>query len=190
MQGDDTKMFHPASGIKRSEFAAICNRVYDSVYVGTYTENKETQSYRGTIVSADTYHNKIMMTQSDGTARVIQINPKTQIVINGKVNYNGLGSIATGSTGVVAWGAFYNSEQSDSGEKILQLHVDTKIQARAGLLSGIEILNNETSILKIENEDGDIIYYVLNKDSQTDETPKKGTEVTFIADGVKILEMK
>ena len=190
MQGDNTKMFHPDNGIKRSEFAAICNRVYDSVNAGTYTESKEIQSYRGIIVSADKYNDKIMMTQSDGTARVIQINPKTQIVINGKVNYNGLGGIATGSTGVVAWGAFYDSEQSDSKEKILQLHIDTNIQSRTGLLSGIEMKDSEASILKIQNDDGDIIYYVLDKDSQTNKTPQKGTEVTFLADGVKILEMK
>ncbi|HYE67464.1 MAG TPA: S-layer homology domain-containing protein, partial [Anaerovoracaceae bacterium] len=30
MQGDDTKMFHPASNIKRAEFAAISNRVFES----------------------------------------------------------------------------------------------------------------------------------------------------------------
>ena len=45
-------------------------------------------------------------------------------------------------------------------------------------------------MLEIENKDGDAIYYVLDKDSQTERTPKKGNEVTFIADGVKILEMK
>lgn len=187
MQGDDTKMFHPASNIKRAEFAAISNRVFESAKAGTYSVDKEIQSYRGNIVSVDSNQYKIMMTQSDGTGRVIQINPKTQIVINGKVNYNGLTGISTGSTAVVAWGAFYDESSSD--DNVLQLHVITKTQTRTGLLTGIEKLDDSTSLLEIENEDGDTINYVLDKNSRTDGTPRKGTEVTFIADGIKILEM-
>jgi hypothetical protein len=188
MQGDDTKMFRPASGIKRAEFAAVSNRVFESAGTEAYSESKEIQSYRGAIVSVDPYNCKIMMNQSDGTGRVIQINPKTQIVINGKVNYNGLAGIGAGSEAVVAWGAFYDEGRPNADD--LQLHVITKAQARTGLLTEIRKMDDSTSILKIENEDGDAIYYVLDKDSRTDGTPKKGTEVTFIADGIKILEMK
>lgn len=188
MQGDDMKMFHPADGIKRVEFAAVSNRVFDSAGSGVYTESKEIQSYRGSVVSVDSFSNKIMMTQSDGTGRVIQINPKTQIVIDGKVNYNGLVGIGTGSAAVIAWGAFYDEADPDNDD--LQLHVITKTQAGTGLLKSIKKMDEETSILEIENEDGDSIYYVLGKDSRTERIPKKGKEVTFIADGVKILEMK
>jgi len=188
MQGDDKKMFHPASGIKRAEFSAISNRVFESAKTAAYAEDREVQSYRGAIVSVDSYNNKIMMTQSDGAGRVIQINPKTQIVINGKVNYNGLTGIGTGTAAVVAWGAFF--DPNDPDDDAFQLHVITKTQARTGLLTGIEKKDADTSVLEIENEDGDAIYYVLDKNSRTDGTPKKGTEVTFIADGVKILEMK
>ncbi len=188
MQGDDTKMFHPASGIKRVEFAAISNRVFESVNTGLYSVDKEVQSYRGTVVSVDTFQHKLMMTQSDGTGRVIQINPKTQIVINGKVNYNGLAGISTGTTAVVAWGAFFDENKPDNNA--LQLHVITKTQTRTGLLTGIEEMDSSTSILKIENADKDPIYYILDKNSLTERAPKKGTQVTFFADGIKILEMK
>ena len=190
MRGDDRKLFNPRDGIKRAEFAAICNRVYESANSETYSVEKEIQSFRGTIASVDSGNSKIMMTQSDGTGRMIQINPKTQIVINGKVNYNGLGGISTGSTAVVAWGAFYDLNGIEREDKILQLHVITKTTAMTGLLTGMERMDNETSILEIENEDGDSIHYVLDKESLTDGTPKKGKEVTFIADGVRILEMK
>ena len=188
MQGDDTKMFHPSNGIKRAEFAAISNRVFESAKTDSYIEAREVQSYRGTIISVDSYNNKIMMTGSDGTGSVIQINPKTQIVINGKVNYNGLAGIGTGTASIVAWGAFY--DQSDPDDDAFQLHVITKNQARTGLLTGIEKKDADTSILEIENEDGDTIYYVLDKNSRTDGTPQKGTEITYIADGIKILEIK
>jgi hypothetical protein len=188
MQGDDTKMFHPANGIKRAEFAAISNRVFESAAAGAYDEAREIRSYRGAIVSVDSYNNKIMMTGSDGTGSVIQINPKTQIVINGKVNYNGLAGIGTGTAAVIAWGAFYDPDEPD--DDTFQLHVITKTQARNGLLTEIEKKDANTSVLGIENEDGDTIYYVLDKDSRTDGTPQKGTEVTYIADGIKILEIK
>lgn len=190
MQGDNAKMFYPSSNIKRAEFAAICKRVFESAKNENYSEEKELQSYRGTIVSIDTYNKKIMMTQSDGSGRVIQINPKTQIVIDGKVNYNGVVGIETGLTAVVAWGAFYLPDRSASDAGVLQLHIDTKVESRTGLLTNIEKLDESTFVLKIENEDGDIICYILNKNSETESAPKKGTEVTFIADGIKILEMK
>lgn len=188
MQGDDRKMFHPAGNIKRVEFAAISSRVFESAAAGAYSAEKEVQSYRGTIVSVDNNQHKIMMTQSDGTARMIQINPKTRIVINGKVNYNGLGSIETGSAVIVAWGAFY--EQNNPKNEALQLHVITKIQPRTGLLTAVEKMDSGTSILKIENSDGDTIFYVLSKDSLMEKDPQKGKAVSFLADGIKILEMK
>jgi hypothetical protein len=194
MQGDDTKRFHPASSIKRVEFAAISNRVFTLSETELYSVDKEIQSYRGTVVSVDSYNNKLMMTQSDGTGRVIQINPKTQIVINGKVNYNGLAGISMGTTAIVAWGAFYHENDSKEDalqpKDALQLHVITKMQTGTGLLTGIENLDSSTSRLAIENSDKDTIYYVLDKNSRTEGTPRKGTVVTFFVDGIKILEMK
>jgi S-layer homology domain. len=190
MQGDDTKMFHPASGIKRAEFAAISNRVYSLVMSDTYQIQKETQSYRGTIVSVDSVNNRIMMTQSDGTARMIQVNPKTQIVIDGKLNYNGLKGISTGSNVIVAWGAFYSTDNNSGTDSVMQLHIVTKTQSKAGLISKIDKIDSSTSLLQIENSDGDIIYYILDKNSQTSVTPKKGQEIHFISDGVKILELQ
>lgn len=188
MQGDDMKMFHPSDGIKRVEFAAVSSRVFESAQSGAYSVDREVQSYRGTVVSVDTFSGRIMMTQSDGTGKVIQTDPKTQIVIDGKLNYNGLAGIGTGMAAVVAWGAFYDENDPDSED--MQLHVITKTQTRTGLLTGIEKKDDSTSILEIENEDGDVICYVLDKDSRTERAPRKGREVTFIADGIKILEMK
>jgi len=188
MQGDDLKMFRPDGNIKRVEFAAISSRVYESAAAGAYSADKEIQSYRGTVVSVDKNQNKIMMTQSDGTGRVIQVNPKTRIVINGKVNYNGLGGIETGSTAIIAWGAFY--EQDDPHNETLQLHVITKTQTRTGLLTAVRKMDGGTSILEIENEDGDTILYVLDQNSLTEKEPQKGKQVSFLADGIKILELK
>lgn len=188
MQGDDTKQFHPSSNIKRVEFAAISNRVFENAGSVSYGLDKEIQSCRGTVVSVDSNRNQIMLNQSDGAGRVIQVNPKTRIVIDGKVNYNGLKGITAGSAAVIAWGAFYEQDSPDNDT--LQLHVTTKTQARTGLLTEVNQMDDSTSILEIENGDGDVIYYVLDKSSRTNGTPRKGTEVTFIADGIKILEMK
>jgi hypothetical protein len=190
MQGDDKKLFNPTDGIKRAEFAAICNRVYESANSERFSVEKEAQSFRGTIVSVDLYSNKIMMTQSDGTSRMIQIEPKTQIVIDGRVNYNGLRGIKTSSTAIIAWGAFYDPNGLNPEDKVLQLHVTTNIKTMSGLLAGIERIDSETSILEIENRDEDRIYYVMDKESLSDGTLKKGKQVTFIADGIKILEIK
>ncbi len=190
MQGDDKKMFHPADGVKRVEFAAICNRVFTSAGAEIYAVENEIQSYRGVIVSTDAFQNRILMTQSDGTVRAIQINPKTQIVIDGKVNYNGFAGITTGVNGVIAWGAFKSQDESDQDNQILQLHIITQTQANTGTLTDIRKLDDESSLLKIKNENGDLIYYILDRDSKTDGKPKTGKKVTFIADGIKVLELK
>ena len=190
MQGDDRKYFNPSDGIKRSEFAAICKRVYESTNSESYSAEKEIQSFRGTIVSVDLYSSKIMMTRSDGTSRAIQTNPKTQIVIDGKVTYNGLRGINIDSAAIIAWGAFYDPNGSNPEDTVLQLHVITKAATMTGLLTGIERMDSKTSILKIENSDEDIIYYILDEESLTDGTLKKGKQVTFIADGIRILEIQ
>lgn len=188
MQGDDKMMFHPADGIKRVEFAAISNRVFEAAGSAVYSVEKEVRSYRGTVVSVDKFNSRIMMTQSDGSGIAIQINPKTQIVIDGKVNYNGLAGIDTGSAAVIAWGAFYDESSPNNDD--MQVHIITKTEARAGSIKDIEKADDNTSLLAIENGQGDTLYYVLDENSKTAKTPKNGNKVTFIADGIKILEMK
>jgi hypothetical protein len=188
MQGDAAKQFHPADGIKRAEFAAVSKRVFDAAKAEGYAADKEIQSYQGVIVSVDGFGNRIMMTQSDGTPRVIRINSKTRIVIDGRVNYNGLAGIGTGSATAVAWGAFYDETNPD--DNALQLHVITAAQARTGLIKSIRKIDRETSILEIENTDGDAIFHILGSDGRTERVPQEGEPITFIADGVKILEMK
>lgn len=190
MQGDDTKMFYPDSSIKRVEFAVICNKVFDLYASDTYKIDKEVQSYRGTILSVDRINHKLMMTQSGGAAKVIQINPKTNILIDGKVGYNGMKDVPSDVVALVAFGAFYNEKEGGRGSEALQLHIVTKTQARVGLLSDIEKINQDISILTIKNSAEEDIYYVLDQHSTVLRTPQKGKEVTFITDGIKILEIQ
>lgn len=190
MKGDDTNRFHPAAGIKRVEFAVICNRLYETQSSEVFDSAKESRSYRGTILSVDTNSNKIMMTESNGTARIIQANSKAQIVIDGKRTYNGLKGVKTGSIALVAWGAFDMGSNIEKSEIPLQLHIITKAESRIGLLTAIHEKDTSTSVLSIENADGDAIYYILDKNSKTGKNLMTGKEVTFITDGIKILEIK
>ena len=190
MQGDNTKMFHAESSIKRVEFAVICNKVFDLYASDTYKIDKEVQSYRGTILSVDPINHKVMMSQSGGAAKVIQISPKTNILIDGKVGYNGMKDIPSNVVAVVAFGAFHNEKEGGRGPEALQLHIVTKTQARVGLLSDMEKINQDISILIIKNAAEEEIYYVLDQRSTVLSTLQKGKEVTFITDGVKILEIQ
>lgn len=192
MRGDDTSMFHPKSGIRRVEFAVICNKVFEVSEAAGYRVDNELQSYRGTIVSVDTINQRIMMTQSDGTSRMIQVNPKTRIVLDGKLEYNGLSNIKSGSSAVLAWGAFggMGVEKTSSLDEGMQIHILTKVQTRVGLLSDVEEMDRNTSLLTIKNSEGDSAYYISDKDTQKVNPIQKGSEVTFIADGVKIIEIK
>lgn len=190
MQGDNTKMFHAESSIKRVEFAVICNKVFDLYASDNYKIDKEVQSYRGTILSVDIINHKVTMSQSGGAAKVIQINPKTNILIDGKVGYNGMKDIPSNVVAVIAFGTFHNEKEGGRGTEALQLHIVTKTQARVGLLSDTEKINQDISILTIKNAAEEEIYYVLDQHSTVLSTLQKGKEVTFITDGVKILEIQ
>ena len=189
MRGDDTKLFNPLNGIKRSEFSAICQRIYNGVKSDTYLNEAEVNSFSGQVVSVDTYNNRIMLNQTNGAAKIISVNPKAQLVIDGKINFNGLSAIPKDSQVIIGYGAFYYPGR-DGNEGVLQLHVDTKLQAEKGLISDIKTLDANNSIYSIENEDGDVILYLKDKNSKLSGSPQKGKEVTFLSDGVKILELK
>ncbi|MDD4583102.1 MAG: S-layer homology domain-containing protein, partial [Eubacteriales bacterium] len=177
MVGDNTGRFNPKSNIKRVEFAVICTKVYD-LASSPYDSNREIGYFQGTIIGVNDQKNKIYLSMTDGSIRVIDLKDNVSIVLNGEITYNGLDKIQSGRDVIIAWGPFN------------QVHINTKALLGEGTVLGITSLDGDSKEISIRLSDGAIVYYFLVRETFIQEEPKKGQDVMFIADGVKIIEIK
>lgn len=114
---------------------------------------------------------------SDGSARVVDVEDKVAIVIDGEVAYNGLSKIQSGQNAIVAWGPFN------------QIHISTKVLRGEATVNQIIPLSDTCTELALRVPDGSIVYYLLDGKTSIIEEPKRGQDVIFIADGVKMIEI-
>lgn len=190
MRGDDTGKFHPQAGVKRVEFAAVCNRIFDGIKADDYQVDREQASLSGTLVSVDPVRSQIRMMLPDGTAKILMVHPKAQVVIDGAKAYNGLAGIPAGTDGILAYGAFFPLETLDQPGDGMQIHVQTGLSAQSGTITKIVAVGPGHSILTIKNSSGDQIAYLQVDSTQVLGTLSENTSVRFLADGVKLLELK
>lgn len=190
MRGDDTGKFHPQAGVKRVEFAAVCNRIFDGIKAGVYQLDREQASFDGTLVSVDAARSQIRMLLPDGTAKTLLVHPKAQIVIDGAMATQGLAGIPAGTDCILAYGAFCKLENLDQQGESLQLQVQTGLAAQRGTITSILPLDSTHSILTVKNSSGDQIVYLQIDSTQVLGTLSENASVRFLADGVKLLELK
>lgn len=190
MRGDDTGNFHPQDGVKRVEFAAVCNRIFDSINNGQFDLSREQFSLRGTIVSVDLVRHELRMMLSGGTVRTVRLNPKTQIVIDGKRAYNGIAGITAGTSGIVAYGAFCMEKDLNEPGDNMQCLIQTQLLIMDGVVSQRTELGSDQAVLQIKNAQGENTSYLLLNTTKVLNRPNVGASVRFLSDGVKLLEIK
>lgn len=163
MQGslmlDGTVAFQPKSGVKRSEFAAIANRVFNNANLG-YDAAKETFNY---------------ITDDDNS---FYEGARIRIIA-------GLGTKMIGKyeQGVIVSGMTFAKGETP------QAHYVGKPEKKSGTVVSAETLAN--NIMKVViSVNGEDISYLFDGDTVNTAKIKNGTKVTFIADGVKLIEVK
>jgi hypothetical protein len=176
MVGDNLGKFNPKSSIKRVEFAVICTRVYQ-LASSSYDLQQENRSYQGTITGVNATTGKIFMTLADGSAKVIEVQDKVQIVIDGEVAYNGLSKLQGSPKAIVAWGPFQ------------QIHITTKVLLAEGTINQLNALSDTCTEIALRLSGGSIVYYFVDRETSIIDELQKGQDVIFIADGVKIIEI-
>jgi hypothetical protein len=197
LQTDGTIAFLPNDGIKRSEFAAISNRVYEAVAMekeagasGYYDVSKETASFRGTVTSVDvTNDNIFMIDTSTGVIRRIHLTSGAEINLNGQLIKSGLTDIVSDITGKVV---IISSMTGMEEEEINQVNIDTQPASFSGTIKTLEKVSSAVTIVSIELDEGKettLINYVIDGSTTSTVTIEEGAQVTFIADGVNIVEI-
>ena len=177
MIGDSTGKFNPKSPIRRVEFAVICNRVY-ALAEADFDIDSESDSMQGTITGINSMEGKIYLTSDTGALKVIHPEDKIQIVINGKLAYNNFSSIPTGKKTILAWGPFG------------QLHVTTEVVAGEATISRLTPVSDDCIEAELLINKGERVYYYIDGDTSIIDNPTEGEVVIFIADGIKIVEIK
>lgn len=160
-QPDGTVAFQPGSGVKRSEFAAISNRVFNNAGAG-YDISKEM------------YNHKIESRQK---------------VKSDKLRIADGSTVIGSETGCSAVSGISFKE----GEKA-QVFLVGAPEASTGTIKSVENINKDTIKVGIQTDGKgtgrDIIYYIFDKDTESTAKITNGTKVTFIADGVRLVEVK
>ncbi len=175
LQADGLLYFLPASGVKRCEFAAIANRVYENK-AGDYDYSKDTFVYNTKEQAAKLSLGSQFVLVSNGS--------KAQLMRSGELF---LGTYVTSNKPYVLSGMAL-----PDGE-VPQIHFDTEPATGEGKIVSVESLytGKDGDVEKVGIEMGDYTVYFL-KDSDTKSTVqlKKGKSVTFIADGLTLVEIK
>lgn len=177
MVGDSSNRFYPGQGIRRVEFAVICTKVYD-LSGKPYEAGREIADYQGTITGVNEASDQIYLTMNDGSARVIDLSDNVEIVYNGLAAYNSLESIESGRDAIIAWGPFG------------QIHITTELFQGKGKVDDVSSVSGAYSKLGIRTGNGAVVYYFIDGETSILDIPKVGQSVTFISDGVKILEIQ
>jgi hypothetical protein len=176
MIGDSTGKFNPKSAIRRVEFAVICNRVY-ALAEADFDLDSQARSLRGTITGVNKATNNIYLTSEEGSLKVIHLENKIEIVINGNLAYNGLNSVPTGKKAILAWGPFD------------QLHIATEVVAGEAVVSGLTSVSDDCIEVELRLAIGESVYYYIDGETSVIDEPMEGQDVIFIVDGVKIIEI-
>lgn len=176
MIGDSTGKFNPKSAIRRVEFAVICNRVY-ALAEADFDIDSESYSIQGTITGINNAEGKIYLTSDTGALKVIHLEDKIQIVINGKLAYNNFNSIPTGKKTILAWGPFG------------QLHVATEVVAGEATISRLTSVSDDCIEAELLVNRGERVYYYIDGETSIIDNPTEGEVVIFIVDGIKIVEI-
>lgn len=173
LQPDGTTAFLPDDGVKRSEFAAISNRVYNSEASQGYDVDKETFLY--------TIETGRRLPDSE-----IRFAPEFLLVYGAAVDLGEITEVS-GRYSVISEKPLLISGITLKTGELPQVHIDEKAQALSGKIRTVENLSPGIIKLGIEIEK-EIIYYIFDESTVSTAKITKGTQVSFIADGITLIE--
>lgn len=175
LQGDGLLYFLPASGVRRSEFAAIANRVYEN-RAGEYDYTKDTVVY-----------------STKEQAAKLSLAPQFVMVSNGsKAQLMHSGQLFMG-TYVTSGKPYVLSAMALPEGEVPQIHFDTEPADGEGKIVSVESLytGKDGDVQRVGIEIDDItVYFLKDSDTKSSAQLKSGKTVKFIADGLKLIEIK
>ena len=183
MKGDTLRAFHPNDGIKRSEFAAICTRLLASAR----ESGRDVQAARtfedsfiidsGTMTDINVSDRTFLINTLEGDVHRVQLASDATIFLDGlPVSFSDLSAL---------------SDQYASVSCLMGVGKQVLIQTNARILSGTVdriSFEDDYAVVSILNENGVLIKYCYNDDTVMENIIAGGRVISFIADGVYLLE--
>lgn len=184
LQLDGSIAFMPKAGVKRCEFAAIANRVYENIMQG-YNIEKEAMEYTDVNDLYMAENLLLIITDATGECSVSDLRDTKESIESFVINEPHF-VISTFTGGQLDYS---NAEETGI---IPELHIDFAVAKGSGKIKSIESFNNSTGAIKtvmtVEIEGHDFRYIADDKVEQN--KIRKGSTVTFLADGLNIIEIK
>lgn len=169
LQMDGTTAFMPNAGVKRCEFAAIANRVYEN-RAGSYDYNRDIYTY-----------------DQNSQISSLYLADQLNVIVNGKTVQSVNGASVNPRSLVTAGTAFVISGIAADGGHTPGLHVDTAPARGKGTITKVESLGN--GVFKVSIEVSDTAFEYIYNQSTTGAKPTRDQAVTFVADGVQLVEL-
>jgi len=185
MRGDTAKSFHAKDGVKRSEFAAICTRLLISARESgndVQAARKFEESYiidSGTVKDINVTERTLLLLTVGGDSHRVQISSDAMIILNGQeVSFAALS---------VLWNKYTSiSCLMGAGKQVL---IQTDVQVLSGTVEKLSF-EDDYAVLTLLKEDGNRIQYCYNDETAMEHVIAQGRVISFIADGVYLLETR
>lgn len=175
LQGDGNLYFLPNAGVRRSEFAAIANRVYENKS-GEYDYSKDFYMYnKAEQAQYLSLASKFVMVSNGSSAQLMR---SGELFLDTYVN---------------SGKAFVLSGMAMPEGEVPQVHLDNEPATGQGKVVSVDsvYIGKDKDVQKIGIEMNDLtVYFLETSDTKSSTKVKKGMNVTFIADGVNLVEIK
>ncbi len=171
LQMDGTTAFLPNAVVKRSEFAAIANRVYEN-RAGSYDYTKDIYTYD-------------KASQLSG----LYLGNGVDVLRNGTAVSRSAG--ATLSTYLEGKNDFIISGIAAESDETPQVHIDTIPASSSGTIKSVkEVSNSYQNTTKVGIVvDGVVFYFIADRNTIGNSNISKGAKVKFVADGIQLVEL-
>lgn len=185
MTGDDKNRLNPKDGIRRVEFAAVCTRLLaqaEKLVDSPRPARKLADSLilqSGTLGKVSQGGARFELKAADGRVCSVALQTDTGIVLNGK---------AASAADLAGYeGRFISVSCLMGGGR--QAVVETAVRVQKGRIEAISS-EGDYGVLTLATQDGLRIRYCYDEQTLADVAITKGIDVSLIADGAYVLEIK
>lgn len=185
MTGDNKGNLNPADGIRRVEFAAVCTRLMDDAERMAQTPQaaRKLQDslilHSGTVKSVQASSRRLQLQTADGSIQSVRLSPDATVLMDGReVSASDLAALENKFVSI--------SCLMGAGRQVL---IDTGVRVQKGWIESLSS-EDDYGVLTLSTEDGMLIRYCYDDETLADVTIRRGIDVSLIADGSYVLEIK
>lgn len=185
MTGDNKGNLNPMDGIRRVEFAAVCTRLLDDAERMAQSPQAARKLegslilHSGTVKSVQANARRFVLQKADGASWTVQLSSDAALLMDGQeVSFSALTGLENRFLSV--------SCLMGAGRQVL---IETGVRLQKGEVKSLSS-EDDYGVLTLLTEEGSLIRLCYDDETASDVTLRAGIDVSLIADGAYILEIK